>query len=188
MRNLSLRQNPWYKAYLWQALACLAILLCGCQAQEPPLSPAAATFKKEVKDCIAGLAAPLVEPVFRKDVAAITATLNEVEPKTIKLCRLCPFRIAVMNQLGETLAVHPPSKDKAGNFSSYALVIKAINSKQIQQQRFFLQDGSQLYIICTPLIREDKVVGLLAIAINSEEAEKRWGLTGKEFLALNFNT
>jgi hypothetical protein len=187
MRHLSLRENPRYKAYLWQALACLAILLCGCQAQEPPLSPGAATFKKEVKDCITGLAAPLVEPVYRKDVAAITATLEEVEPKTIKLCRMCPFRIAVMNQLGETLAVHPP-KEKAGNFSSYELVIKAINSKQIQQQRFFLQDGSQLYIICTPLIRQDKVVGLLAIAINSEEAEKRWGLTGKEFLALNFNT
>jgi hypothetical protein len=187
MRNLLLRQNPWFKAYLWQVLACLAILLCGCQAQEPPLSPGAATFKKEVKDCIAGLSAPLVEPVFRKDVAAITATLNEVEPKAIKLCRMCPFRIAVMNQLGETLAVHPP-KDKAGNFSSYELVIKAINSKQIQQQRFFLQDGSQLYIICAPLIRKDQVVGLLAIAINSEEAQKRWGLTGKEFLALNFNT
>jgi hypothetical protein len=187
MRNLSLRQNPWPKAYLWPALACLAILLCGCRAQEPPLSPGAATFKKEVKDCIAGLAAPLVEPVFRKDVPAITATLKEVEPKAIKLCRLCPFRIAVMNQLGETLAVHPP-KDKAANFSSYDLVIKAINSKQIQQQRFFLQDGSQLYIICTPLIRQDQVVGLLAIAINSEEAQKRWGLTGKEFLALNFNT
>jgi hypothetical protein len=187
MRKLSLRQNPWYKACLWPSLVCLAILLCGCQAQEPRLSPGAASFKKEVKDCIVGISAPLVEPVFRKDVAAITTTLNEVEPKAIKLCRMCPFRIAVMNQLGETLAVHPP-KEKTGNFSSYDLMIKAINSKQIQQQRFFLQDGSQLYIICTPLIRQDKVVGLLAIAISSEEAEKRWGLTGKEFLALNFNT
>ena len=186
MRKSSLRQNPW-KACLWPSLVCLAILLGGCQAQEPPLTPGAASFKKEVKDCIAGLSAPLVEPVFRKDVAAITATLNEVEPKAIKLCRMCPFRIAVMNQQGETLAVHPP-KDKAGDFSSYDLVIKAINSKQIQQQRFFLQDGSQLYIICTPLIRQDQVVGLLAIAISSEEAHKRWGLTGKEFLALNFNT
>jgi hypothetical protein len=187
MRNLLLRQNPWSKAYLWQVLACLAILLCGCQAPEPPLSPGAATFKKEVKNCITTLAVPLVEPVYRRDVAAITATLEKMEPKTLKLCRMCPFRIAVMNQLGETLAVHPP-KDKGGNFSSYELVIKAINSKQVQQQRFFLQDGSQLYIICTPLIRQDQVVGLLAIAINSEEAHKRWGLTGKEFLALNFNT
>jgi hypothetical protein len=187
MSNLSLRQSLWYKFYLWPALACLAILLCGCQAPEPPLSPGAATFKKEVKECITGLAAPLVEPVSRKDIPAITATLDEVEPKTIKLCRMCPFRIAVMDQLGETLAVHPP-KDKAGNFSGYNMVTKAINSKKIQHQRFFLQDGSQLYIICSPLIRKDKVVGLLAIAINSEDAKKRWGLTGKEFLALNFNT
>jgi len=187
MKSSSFRQNFRYKACIRYGLACLAILLWGCQAQEPPLSPAAAAFKKEVKDCIGGLAAPLVEPVWRKDVAAISAALKEVEPKTIKLCRMCPFRIAVMNQLGDTLAVHPP-KEKAGNFSSYDLVIKVINSKKIQQQRFFLEDGSQLYIICTPLLRQDKVVGLIAIAINSEEAEKRWGLTGKEFLALDFNT
>jgi hypothetical protein len=67
-------------------------------------------------------------------------------------------------------------------------MIKAINSKKIQQQRFFLQNGSELYIICAPLIREDTVIGLIAIAINSEDAEKKWGLKEKEFMALNFNT
>jgi hypothetical protein len=67
-------------------------------------------------------------------------------------------------------------------------VIKAIKSKKIQQQRFFLQDGSVLYLVCAPLIREDTLIGLVAIAISSVEAEKKWGLQEKEFLAIDFNT
>jgi hypothetical protein len=43
-------------------------------------------------------------------------------------------------------------------------------------------------MICVPILRENVVIGLIAIAINSEEAEKRWGLTEKEFLAIDFNT
>ena len=175
------------KVHLWPVLVGAVILLFGCQAKEPPLSPAAATFKNEVKHCLASIAAPLAEPVFKKDVTGIAAALEKVEPQAVKLCRSCPFSIGVLNQYGETLAVHPP-RDTGANFSNYDLVTKAINSKKIQQQRFFLQNGSELYIICAPILREDKVIGLTAIAINSEEAEKRWGLTEKEFLALDFNT
>ncbi|MGA9753520.1 MAG: hypothetical protein WBV23_00100 [Desulfobaccales bacterium] len=173
--------------YLWLTLVCAALLFWGCQAQEAPLSPAAATFKKEIKTCINTLAAPLLEPVANKDVAKIAGALEKVEPQTVKLCRMCPFQIGILNATGETLAVHPPTKENK-NFSNYDLVIKAINSKKIQQQRLFLQDGAQLYLICAPLIRQDKVIGLMAIAISADEAEKRWGLTEKDFLALNFNT
>jgi hypothetical protein len=174
-------------SHLWTVLVIVVLLLLGCQAKEPPLSPAAASFKKEVKHCLAGLANPLAEPVYKKDLPGIAAALEKLEPQAVKLCRMCPFSIGVLNRSGETLAVHPPRKT-AANFSSYDLIIKAINTKKIQQQRFFLQNGSELYIICAPIIREDTVIGLVAIAINSEEAERRWGLTEKEFLALDFNT
>ena len=65
---------------------------------------------------------------------------------------------------------------------------KAISSKKIQQQGLFLPDGSKLYLVCAPLIRKDTLIGLVAIAISSEDAEKRWNLKEKEFLALDFNT
>ena len=77
---------------------------------------------------------------------------------------------------------------KAKDFSSYELVKKAISSKRIQQQGLFLPDGSKLYLVCAPLIRKDVLIGLVAIAISSADAEKRWNLTEKEFLALDFNT
>lgn len=189
---LAMKNSLWSrffgdKAHLWPVLVGVVILLFGCQASEAPLSPAAATFKKEVKSCLASLTAPLVDPVFKKDVAVIATTLEKVEPQAVKLCRMCPFQIGVLDQNGQTLAVHPPT-GRSNNFSNYELVIKAINTKKIQHQRLFLQDGSALYLICAPILREDKVIGLVAIAISSDEAEKRWGLTAKEFLALNFNT
>jgi hypothetical protein len=175
---------------LWTAfLASAVILLFGCQAREAPLSPGAATFKQELKDCITNLSAALLEPVAKRDLAGIKLALEKAESPAVKLCRLCPFEIGVTDASGETLAAYPVKGDGTGkNYSQYDLVIKTIHSKKIQQQRFFLPDGSELYLICAPLIRQDKLIGLVAIAISSVEAQKRWDLTEKEFLALNFNT
>jgi hypothetical protein len=175
---------------LWQVLfASLVILLFGCQAREAPLSPGAATFKQEIKNCLTGLSASLMDPVARQDLAGIKAALEKVESPAVKLCRLCPFELGVTNPSGETLASYPvKGDDKGKDYSNYELVKKAISSKKVQQQQFFLQDGAKLYLICAPLIRDDKLLGLVAIAISSVEASKRWGFTEKEFLTIDFNT
>lgn len=175
---------------LWPVLLASAVILVfGCQAREAPLSPGAASFKHEIKNCLTNISASLMEPVAKKDVAGIRAALEKVESPAVKLCRLCPFEIGVTDPSGETLAVYPvKGDDKGKDYSKYDLVIKAIKSKKIQQQRFFLQDGSELYLVCAPLIRQDTLIGLVAIAISSVEASKRWGLTEKEFMAIDFNT
>ena len=174
---------------LWPVLLMSAvILLFGCQAREAPLNPGIATFKQELKSCLDGLSVTLVEPVASKNVAGIQATLEKVESPAVKLCRLCPFEIGVLNPSGETLAAYPVKGDgKAKNFSTYDLVKKAISSRKIQQQGLFLSDGSKIYLVCAPLVRKDVLIGLVAIAISSVEAEKRWNLQEKEFLALDFN-
>jgi len=175
---------------LWRVLLLGAvILLFGCQAREAPLSPGAATFKQELKSCLTNLAATLMEPVARKDLAGIKAALEKAESPAVKLCRMCPFEIGVTDQSGETLMSYPVKGDGKGkDYSNYELVKKAISSKKIQQQGFFLQDGSKLYLVCAPLLRDNTLIGLVAIAISSKDAEQRWGLKEKEFLALDFNT
>jgi len=190
MRNILRSSLFGDKGYRWPVLlAGAVIVLFGCQAREAPLSPGAATFKQELKSCLDNLAVTLMEPVAKKDLAGIKAALEKVESPAVKLCRLCPFEIGVLSPSGETLAAYPPKGDgKPKNYSNYDLVIKAINSKKIQQQQFFLPDGSKLFLVCAPLIHEDTLIGLVAIAINSEEAKKKWGLKEKEFLALDFNT
>jgi hypothetical protein len=173
---------------LWAVLLILLLGLSdGCQTKEPPLSPAAAAFKQEVKECIGRLVEPLLEPVLKRDTAAINEALKKIEPEAIKLCRMCPFRIGVMDKNGETLAVYPPQKNAHLDFHNYTVVQQAFKNRKIAQQRLFLQDGSSLYVICVPLLREEQMIGMLAIALSSTEAGKRWGLTEQEFLALDFN-
>jgi hypothetical protein len=190
MRNFLRGRFFGNQGRLWTVfLASAIILLFGCQAREAPLNPGIATFKQELKSCIDSLAITLMEPVIRKDLAGIRDALEKVESPAVKLCRLCPFEIGVTDASGETLVSYPPKGDGKGkNYSNYDVVIKTINSKKIQQQRFFLSDGSELYLVCAPLIRADKLIGLVAIAVSSVEASKRWGLTEKEFLAIDFNT
>jgi hypothetical protein len=190
MRNILRSGSFGDKGHLWPVLIIGAvILLFGCQAREAPLSPGAATFKQELKSCLNNLSASLMEPVAKKDLAGIKAAMEKAESPAVKLCRLCPFEIGVLSPSGETLASYPPKgDDKPKNYSNYDLVIKAINSKKIQQQQLFLPDGAKLFLVCAPLIHEDTLIGLVAIAINSEEAKKKWDLKEKEFLALDFNT
>ncbi|MFA5110321.1 MAG: hypothetical protein WC443_02840 [Desulfobaccales bacterium] len=163
------------------------VFFLGCQAKPVPLSAGAQAFKKEVKACLDKLSVDLVAPITKRDLNGIKSTLQQIEPQAVKLCRMCPFSIGVLNRYGETMAIYPP-REITSNFSNYELVTKTVNTKKIQQQRFYLQDGAILYIICAPIIGADQVIGLAAIAINAEEAKQRWGITEKEFLALNFNT
>ena len=165
----------------------ILLIFCACSAKEPPLSPAAASFKQEVKACLQRLSAPLPGLVARQDVPAINKTLlAKVEP-AIKLCRMCPFQIGVLDQHADILARYPEKKEGTLNLSGYALFDQVLKSRRISQQRIFLQDGSEIYIIAFPLLHEGQMVGMLGLSLDAAEALHRWGLTEKEFLALDFN-
>jgi hypothetical protein len=190
MKNLLRSSFFGDQGRLWPGLLLGAVILVfGCQAREAPLSPGAVSFKQEIKKCLTDITDSLVEPVARKDLAGIKAALEKAESPAVKLCRMCPFEIGVTNQSGETLMSYPLKGDGKGkDYSNYELVKKAISSKKIQQQGLFLPDGSKLYLVCAPLLRDNTLVGLVAIAVSSVDAEKRWNLKEKEFLALDFNS
>jgi len=168
-------------------LLALTLILAACQAREAKLSPAAAAFRQEVKDCLARLTTPLVAPVVQRNQQAITEALKQAEPEAIKLCRMCPFRMGVLDPQGETLTVYPFKEEAMGNFSSYDVVKQTLKNRRINQQRFYLQDGSQLYIICAPIMEGENLLGILALSLNAAEAKSRWGLTAEEFLKIDFN-
>lgn len=188
MDSRYLKKTPQlYRLWVVLLLLLLPGLIYACQTQEPPLSPAAAAFKQEIKECIGRLADPLIEPVLKGNAAAINTVLKKTEPEAIKLCRMCPFRMGVMNKSGDTLAVYPPRKAGHLDFYQYEVVQQVLKTRKIAQQRLFLQNGARIYTIAVPLLREEEVIGILAIALDAAEAQKRWDLTEKEFLVLNFN-
>jgi hypothetical protein len=159
----------------------------GCRATEPPLSPAAAAFKKEVQDCLDQLCHGMVEQIEKKDIAGLNESLKHIEPEALRLCRMCPFRIGILDKTGDTLTVYPFKQEAMANFSKYEVVVQTLKNKKINQQRFFLQDGAQIYIICVPLSREKELVGIMALSLSAEDAKSRYGLTEADFLAIDFN-
>ncbi|MGO9581059.1 MAG: hypothetical protein ACLP2P_16810 [Desulfobaccales bacterium] len=165
----------------------ILLIFCACSAKEPPLSPAAASFKQEVKACLQRLTAPLPGPVARQDLPAINKALLEMAEPSIKLCRMCPFQIGVVDLHGDFLGRYPEKKEGALNLSSYGLFDQVLKNRKTSQQRFFLQDGSEIYIIAVPIFQEGQVIGMLGLSLDAAEALHRWGLTDKEFLALDFN-
>jgi hypothetical protein len=165
----------------------LLALLGGCQPKEPPLSPAAVAFKKEIQDCLDRLCQGVMGSILQKNVEALNETLKHVEPDALKLCRMCPFRIGVLDKNGDTLTVYPFKAEAMGNFSSYAGVAQTLKNQQINQQQLYLQDGSQIYVICIPLSQNQNLVGIMVLTLSAKDAKDRWGLTAKDFLDINFN-
>ena len=168
-------------------LLLLLMVLSGCQAKEPPLSPAAASFKKEVQDCLDRLCQGLAGSILKADVDALNETLKKVEPEAIKLCRMCPFRIAILDKNGETLTVYPYKVEAMGYYANYEGVAQTLKNRQINQQKLYLQDGSQIYLIFLPLLHDKDLVGIMVLSLSAKDAHDRWGLTEKEFLDINFN-
>jgi len=161
--------------------------LWGCQAKEPPLSPAAATFKRDLKGSLAELAQRLGEPVKSGDVQAIQQVLQAHTPESLKMCRLCPFAVAVLDLDGATMAVYPP-QEHSKNYSQYQVVAKALREGRTGQAKLFLPDGAQLYVICTPLLEGERNHGVLVFMARAVEVQARYGISDEEFLAVDFNS
>jgi len=168
-------------------LLLLLMVLSGCPATEPPLSPAAAAFKKEVQECLDRLCQGVVGAIVKGDVAAINETLKHLEPEALKLCRMCPFRIGVLDKNGETMTVYPFKAEAMGYYAKYEGVAQTLKNRQINQQRLYLQDGSQIYLIFIPLLHDQDLVGIIVLSLSAKDAHDRWGMTEKEFLDINFN-
>lgn len=170
------------------SLLLLLPVLSGCPSKkDPPLSPGAESFKREVRQAIGLLAEDLAEPVSRSDVPAINTVLARKMPESIKLCRACPFIVAVLDRKGIVLTVYPQREQRSRHYSDYQLVTQALEKGQIRHGRLFLQDGSELYTICAPLRKDGKATGVLVLTAAGREVKQRWGISADEFSSLNFN-
>lgn len=168
-------------------LLLLLMVLSGCPTGEPPLSPAATAFKKEIQECLDRVCHGVAEAIVKGDVAALNETLKLIEPEALKLCRMCPFRIGILDKTGYTLTVFPYRVEAMANFSGYEAVVQTLKNREINKQRLFLQDGSQIYIICVPLLQGENLVGIMVLTLSAEDARKKWGLSETEFPVINFN-
>jgi hypothetical protein len=167
----------------------LAILVVtGCTPKEPPLSPPALAFKQEIGKIVRQMQLSLTEPTARDDILAIDAALKSFAQTTAGICTDCPYRSGVVNQRGELMTSFPKIEAVGRNFSSYKMVSDPLKKKRITQIKAFLADGSKIFFISVPLLKNQAVVGVAVMGLTPDDLEKKGQITEKEFLAIDFNS
>jgi C4-dicarboxylate-specific signal transduction histidine kinase len=165
----------------------IALAITGCGPAAPPLSPQGKAFRNEVGGIIQKMQQSLAGPVAQNDVPAINQILQGLSKTTAGLCIDCPYRTAVLNKDGILLTTFPNNEMVGRNFSAYRGVADALHRQRIGQTRAYLPDGTKIYFISIPLITANQVVGVVGLALSPADLEKKWHLSEKEFLAINFN-
>jgi len=51
----------------------------------------------------------------------------------------------------------------------------------------YLQNGSHLFVICSPLQKNGRIVGVPVVGLTTEDIMKSYGITEREFLRIDFN-
>jgi C4-dicarboxylate-specific signal transduction histidine kinase len=164
------------------------LFVTSCTPKEPPLSTGAQVFKNEVGRIVHQMQQSLADPTAQGNAAAIDAVLNGFSKNTAGMCVDCPYRTGVLNKDGVLLTTFPKNELIGRNFSSYKTVSDALKKEKITQRQIFQADGEKIYFISAPLIEGNKVVGVVLLALTPADLEKKWNLTDKEFLAIDFNT
>lgn len=187
MRGLPVSQGngAW-----WGRLLLVTVLgLCfpGCPAPKEALSPAAAAFKNDMRETIGKLSKVLVEPVCRDDAAACEKAIAAIYPEAPKDTLTFPFHVGVMNQKGILIYTIPPVKNIGDDYSQYKAVKDALKAQRIKNVRFFAPNGKELLLVLAPLMKKEEMVGLLVLRLDPGQVKKKWGISEKEFLALNLN-
>jgi hypothetical protein len=178
---------------VWRPVLMVIVLITlsvttGCGSKEPPLSPEARAFKLDIDKTLCQMLQSLAEPTFQGNIPAIDKVLQSFAKTTAGMCVDCPYRLGVLNQKGDLLTTYPKNDIIGLNFSSYKHILTSLKKQKISQAQAFSADGAKMYFIAAPLRKNNQVQGVVVLALSPADLEKKWRLTEKEFLVIDFNT
>lgn len=145
-------------------------------------------LKDEVRTTIKKLSSSLIIPVSKNDINTIETTVNEIFLEADKKGAPIRFEIRVFDKDGIAVAGgYSVGAFKGEDFSRYKFMRKAFKKRKIVQERLYLQNHSELLIVCSPLVEQKKVVGAIVFGFDPTQVKKDYGLNTEQFLALDFN-
>jgi hypothetical protein len=177
--------------FFWLGMVMIGFILLGISgflnevtfANQPNSS-----FKEEVKRTIKKLSVSLMDPLSKKNIDAIQEELNQIISEAEKEGKPIRFGIGILDKDGIAVTGrYIIGTFKEEDFSKYKFVRKAFKHRKIVQDRLYLQDSSELLIICAPLVQRKNVVGAIVLGFNPAEVKKDYALDTKQFLTLDFN-
>lgn len=159
-------------------------------ACKPPPAPssAAVAFKKEVRDNIEKLSPFFAEALPKGNGKAVEAALTRACVAAEEQGMPFSCSIATLDKNGISVTSISPRKLSQGvDYSHYKSITKSLREKRIVHARLFLQDGTRIFAVSSPLMKDGRLVGLLVLGYFSTEVRRNWGLTEEEFLEIDFN-
>ncbi len=171
----------------WVILIVMLILFSGCQAKESPLSQKAAAMVIVVQDMVTHLSTALTGPVADGDTAEINVILKNYFSGAGLEPRLPVTYAGVTNNQGIILTAYPPIKSIGSDFSKYGVVAKTLQNKGIHQEKLFMENHPEIWVICASLVNQGKVAGTVWFAMDAEKVRKTWEISSEGFLGINFN-
>jgi hypothetical protein len=146
------------------------------------------SFKEEVKRAIKKLSVSLMDPISKNNIDAIQEELNKIISDAEKEGKPIHFGIGILDKNGIAVTGrYIIGTFKEEDFSKYKFVRRAFRRRKIVQDRLYLQDSSELLIICAPLVQRKNVLGAIVLGFNPAELKKDYALDTEQFLTLDFN-
>jgi hypothetical protein len=100
--------------------------------------------------------------------------------------RAAGMYLAVLDRNGIMQDRFPPKKVEHLDFRNYGPAQMVFQEKKKAQAMLYL-GGSKIFVLMAPLLKDDQVVGAVAMGFPEEELQ-RWNVPEKEFLSIDLNT
>ena len=186
-----------HKSWLWCLLtATLFLNSYSACAPEPPLSQSALDFRVRTLRDFEQLTL-MLGPAWNSENSFATAGgvirdfLLDLHGKGRHVLGL-----GVLDPSGKYLVGYriddtaPGSIRKSGyedmSFASFKGVDEVVSSRKIVQVPLYFMEQKVL-VIGAPLIKEDRLLGIMCLSFDTEKFEKEYGINEQEFLKIDFN-
>ena len=176
------------------ALISFSFLFFACTSDKP-LRPEVKAFRDQMIGDFALLKSGLV-PALENDKPVVAADdvienfLMELKSNDRRI-----FGISLLDTSGEYLTGYVIENKTTGklikdkykdmNFHSFKIVEQIVKSRTILQEQLYLQDA-MILAIGFPVTKEGDLLGIICFSFKSHEFEKKWGISEKEFLQIDF--
>jgi hypothetical protein len=182
---------PLYLLFVLFIFLCMA----GCSGNSEDINPKVKDLSKQLGNQIHSLTELLLEPLSNDDPKAVEEVLSQFYLRCSDAGQTIENSAIVLDEKGVTFAQrsyapgHPQGvalRPSAMDYGSYKIVQKALKSGKTEVGVVYLAQD-RLYVVCHP-VGKSKPVGLVVLGILGSYLEARLGVSGEEFLSMNFNS
>jgi hypothetical protein len=187
------KDKPWLLAL--SAVFFFVTIYSACTS-DPPLSQSAMTFRQKTLEDFERLTLKL-SPILERDSqfgAAGEVIEDFLMDQYVKGRHV--LSLGLLDSSGEYRVGYrlndtaPGSIEKSGykdmSFASFKGVDQVVSSRKIVQMPLYFQEQNVL-VVGAPLIKEDRLLGIMCLSFDTKKFEKEWGISKQEFLRIDFN-